>query len=306
MATLARATKRIRCPFTCFHVRNISSVGSDFAEAYYGNASTHRQFLPNQYDRVKRIILVRHGESAGNTDEKTYVTTADWRIPLTKKGQLQAEESGKLIRDLIGEPANGEKLFFYVSPYMRTRQTLKRILKHLTHDQVIGVREEPRISEQQFGNFQCVDSVLQAKEERKNFGRFYYRFPNGEAGFDVYSRVTSFISTLMRDSTQLRASGHDIDKVNLCIVTHGLTLRLFLTRWFQFSVQEFEDSYNPSNGAVIVLERRTHPTTGLQWFEIVDQKQLDHLNFPSHKDQSRFRIMDDIRNFDDDFTDETV
>ena len=32
--------------------------------------------------------------------------------------------------------------------------------------------------------------------ERKAFGRFYYRFPNGEAGFDVYSRVTSFISTV--------------------------------------------------------------------------------------------------------------
>ena len=28
--------------------------------------------------------------------------------------------------------------------------------------------------------------------------------------------------------------------LNLCIVTHGLTLRLFLMRWLQFSVDEFE------------------------------------------------------------------
>lgn len=41
--------------------------------------------------------------------------------------------------------------------------------------------------------------------ERKAFGRFYYRFPNGEAGFDVYSRVTSFISTVLRDAAHLRA-----------------------------------------------------------------------------------------------------
>lgn len=34
----------------------------------------------------KNIILVRHGESLGNVDEQAYVTTADWRIPLTEKG----------------------------------------------------------------------------------------------------------------------------------------------------------------------------------------------------------------------------
>jgi broad specificity phosphatase PhoE len=28
--------------------------------------------------------------------------------------------------------------------------------------------------------------------------------------------------------------------LNLCIVTHGLTLRLFLMRWLQYSVDEFE------------------------------------------------------------------
>ena len=43
------------------------------------------------------------------------------------------------------------------------------------------------------------------QQERKAFGRFYYRFPNGEAGFDVYSRVTSFISTVLRDAAHLRA-----------------------------------------------------------------------------------------------------
>jgi len=43
------------------------------------------------------------------------------------------------------------------------------------------------------------------QQERKAFGRFYYRFPKGEAGFDVYSRVTSFISTVLRDAAHLRA-----------------------------------------------------------------------------------------------------
>ncbi len=48
-------------------------------------------------------------------------------------------------------------------------------------------------------------------------------FPNGESGLDVYTRVTSFISTMFRDF----ADGHICrPSLNVVIVTHGLTLRL--------------------------------------------------------------------------------
>ncbi len=40
--------------------------------------------------KPKRIILVRHGESAGNVDEKSYSATPDNQIPLTEKGREQA------------------------------------------------------------------------------------------------------------------------------------------------------------------------------------------------------------------------
>jgi len=40
--------------------------------------------------RPKRIFLLRHGQSLGNVDESAYVTTADWRIPLTDLGKDQA------------------------------------------------------------------------------------------------------------------------------------------------------------------------------------------------------------------------
>ena len=45
----------------------------------------------NQDFRPRRIILLRHGQSLGNVDESAYVTTADWRIPLTDLGQKQAQ-----------------------------------------------------------------------------------------------------------------------------------------------------------------------------------------------------------------------
>ena len=251
-------------------------------------------FPNNQYNRAKRIILVRHGESMGNVDESTYVSQADWRIPLTSEGKHQAVQAGSTIAKLIGKQGN---TFFYVSPYMRTRQTLKGIMTQIPRTQIHGLREEPRIAEQQFGNFQNVQRVQEAKVERKRFGRFFYRFPNGEAGFDVYSRVTSFISTVMRDCTQFRAEQQDFDNFNICIVTHGLTLRLFLMRWFQYSVTEFEDSFNPNNGAVVVLERKTNAKTGLQWYELTKESRKS-LNLPIYENQQRFHIMDDLEILD--------
>lgn len=45
----------------------------------------------------------------------------------------------------------------------------------------------------------------------------------GESGLDVYSRVTSFISTMFRDFADSHICRPDL---NVIIVTHGLTLRL--------------------------------------------------------------------------------
>ena len=117
------------------------------------------------------------------------------------------------------------------------------------------MEKEPRISEQQFGNFQNVRQVLDAKAERHRFGRFYYRFPSGEAGLDVYSRVSSFITTLVRDCHQYSHHGYNLEHMNVVIVTHGLSLRLFLMRWFQFSVEEFEASQNPDNAQLVTMRK---------------------------------------------------
>jgi len=281
----------------------------------FGPESTGYLYPKHQYNRVERIILVRHGESLGNVDESSYGRMADWRIPLTDAGREQSRAAGRAIRELLdpgettkstttngangtngakkGGPDDGRKIFFYVSPYLRTRQTLRSILDELDLNSVIGLREEPRISEQQFGNFQCFESVKVAKAERGDFGRFYYRFPNGESGFDVYNRVSSFISTIFRDIQQLQAEGHDLDKLNLCIVTHGLALRLILMRWFQYTVHEFEESLNPENGSVVVLERHTNPKNGLQWYELTVEAR-EKLNLPAFFEQSRFKVADDL------------
>jgi len=235
--------------------------------------------------RPRRIILVRHGESEGNKDERTYVNTADWKIPLTDKGKAQAEEAGAQIRELIG---NDDSVYFYVSPYQRTLQTLDAIRKklQLRSDQVWGIREEPRIAEQQFGNFQNVQDVRVAKQERKRFGQFFYRFPNGESGLDVYNRVSSFIATMFRETKTVHRKKQDVGRMNFVIVTHGLAVRLFLLRWFQISVSNFDATTNPKNCSLTVMERVYDESTGEQWYELTEESQKALNVFPENKSKS--------------------
>lgn len=71
----------------------------------------------------------------------------------------------------------------------------------------------------------------------------------------MYNRVSSFLATVSRDLLQFQDSGANMSKLNIVIVTHGLTLRLLLMRYFQLSVEEFEESFNAQNAKLVVMNR---------------------------------------------------
>lgn len=144
----------------------------------------------------KRIILVRHGESQGNLDTAAYTTTPDHAIQLTPQGITQARLAGAKLRRIVSGDGScpNWQVYFYVSPYDRTRSTLREIGRSFSKKRVIGVREECRIREQDFGNFQVKERMNAIKEARLRFGRFYYRFPEGESAADVFDRVSSTFS----------------------------------------------------------------------------------------------------------------
>ncbi|KAK3240930.1 hypothetical protein CYMTET_49265 [Cymbomonas tetramitiformis] len=204
--------------------------------------------------RPARIILVRHGESEGNVDESVYQRKADWDIGLTPKGVLQAEEAGRQLREIIGSE---QRVYFYVSPYKRAKQTCYHLGKDIERHRIAGVREEPRIREQDFGNFQD-DSMSTIKRERLSYGRFFFRFPNGESASDVYDRITGFRETLRSDidsSRFGRFQDEDDGDINLVVVSHGLALRVFLMRWYKWSVEQFNLVRNPTNCEIILMSR---------------------------------------------------
>lgn len=190
--------------------------------------------------RPMRIVLIRHGESEGNVDDTVYERVPDHALRLTERGQCQAEEAGRRLRDSF----DGERVSAYVSPYRRTLQTYR----HLRLDPSrVRAREEPRLREQDWGNWQDPAEVRRQKAARNTYGHFFYRFAQGESGADVYDRVDAFLESLWRS---FEAPDHP---PNVLLVTHGLTMRLFCMRWMHWSVAEFESLSNPANAETRAL-----------------------------------------------------
>jgi broad specificity phosphatase PhoE len=195
--------------------------------------------------KPNRIILVRHGESEGNLDNSLYETMPDYALTLSQRGISQAKEAGREIKSIIGDGS----IYVYLSPFLRTRQTFENILEAISSN-VTKTIEDPRIREQDWGHLRHPDDNKEIIKARDDFSTFYFRIPDGESGADVYDRVTTFLDTLHRDFEKTDYSG------NVLIVSHGLTIRLFLMRWFHWSVEEFESLHNPKNCQILIMEKQ--------------------------------------------------
>ncbi|MGE4579260.1 MAG: histidine phosphatase family protein [Desulfuromonadales bacterium] len=194
--------------------------------------------------RPKRIILVRHGESRGNADQSLYETIPDYALCLTETGKKQARAAGEEIVKIIGSGT----VRAYVSPWHRTRQTFAEIADVLG-ERLVKATEDPRLREQDWGHLQTPEALEAIRDQRHNYGTFYYRIPDGESAADVYDRVSTFLETLHRDFA------HPDFPENILIVTHGVTLRTFLMRWFHWPVEFYENVYNPKNAEVVYAEQ---------------------------------------------------
>jgi len=177
-------------------------------------------------------------------------------VKLTADGWAQAQESGRKLRSLLRPD---DTLHFFTSPYRRTRETTEGILSTLTADspapspfprQTIKVFEEPRLREQDFGNFQPAGAAMARMwRERAAYGHFFYRIPDGESAADAYDRVSGFNESLWR-------SFGDEDFASVCVlVTHGLMARVFLMKWYHWSVEYFEDLRNVNHCEFVVMKR---------------------------------------------------
>lgn len=91
-------------------------------------------------------------------------------------------------------------------------------------------------------------------QERADYGHFFYRIPNGESAADAYDRISGFNESLWR-------SFSEEDFASVCVlVTHGLMTRVFLMKWYHFSVEYFEDLRNVNHCEFVVM--KLNPESG--------------------------------------------
>lgn len=196
-----------------------------------------------QQRRPRRLILIRHGQSEGNVVRDVTKHVPDHMLHLTAHGRKQALAGGVNLKSLVGN----ESINFIHSPYVRTQETLNGILRAFGGREKHDVSEDPFIREQDFGNFDGDDST-KLHQLKKLFGKFYFRFPEGESPADVYVRAGLFLESLYR-----RWESRYVE--NLVIVSHELFIVCFLIRLFRWPVEDYNRLEDIKNCELIILER---------------------------------------------------
>ena len=194
--------------------------------------------------RPKRIILIRHGNSLANIDYNILQHTPDNQVTLSKKGEEQAKEAGKKLKKLLGN----ESIQFYVSPYKRTRQTYEFILESLK-DNPSNCIISSALREQEYGNLQS--DMDKQFEEQKKVGEYFYRFKDGESGADVHSRMSIFLQYLFRRILSIDYQTWD----NIIIVSHALTIKVFMMNFLNLPVKEFDNLKQLDNAQYWIIEK---------------------------------------------------
>lgn len=147
------------------------------------------------------LILIRHGESAGNVAataaqrsgaETISIDTRDADVPLSADGVLQGEALGRLF---AGLPRGERPDAVWCSPYLRARQTAE--LARLQDP-----RFDERLRDRELGILDLLTSAgvearFPEEARRRNWlGKFSYRPPGGESWADVALRLRSVLRDL--------------------------------------------------------------------------------------------------------------
>lgn len=220
------------------------------------------------------ILLVRHAESAANSDSKIYDTTADHLIHLTEKGQQQATALGEFLKNWYAHNPPQKDVRAWCSPYKRTMLTLAGLKKSMGEDwpwnknkSGLDVQYDDRLREREWGPhshhhykegtaFQKENEFLHTYYNRilqTEMGRYFVRPHAGESIADVAQRLHSFFHDLYFDIN----NGHK----DHMIVMHAMSTLAFVYAFTKIHPIFFDEELLMGNTGVRLLD--IDPTTGL-------------------------------------------
>lgn len=175
------------------------------------------------------LLLVRHGESAGNVASERAeaaglamieIAQRDMDVPLSPLGERQARALG---RWLGGLPAQQQPTVVYSSPYVRACETARLALASAGLEGRVAFAVDERLREREFGILDRLTRVgihqrhPEQAESRAHLGKFYHRPPGGESWADVILRLRSTLDTLTRECCGER----------VLVVTHQVVVLMF-------------------------------------------------------------------------------
>ena len=215
---------------------------------------------------MKKLVLLRHGQSQWNLDNKF---TGWMDIDLTKKGEMEAKEAGRLLKE-----NNFTFDIVYSSLLKRANRTMKICLQQMELN-TIPVKSNWRLNERHYGALQGLNKAETAKkygDEQVHIWRRSYRTPPPKLDFndERHPRFNKLYSNL--NPNELPLSECLEDTVNrflpyweksimpdlhadkkLLIVVHGNSLRALVKHLDKISDEKILDLNIPT-GAPLIYE----------------------------------------------------
>lgn len=195
------------------------------------------------------IKLMRHALSGANTGVQDTRKIPDHEVTILPEGIPLVRKRGE---EIGADYLNGALV--YSSPYKRARQTLRQVLigagliKSEDEKPPFKLLEDVRLREVEHG-YGGQKSVDKQKAMRDRIGYFWYQLERGESPVQAYDRVSGFLESFMREMQRKQ-------KDRSLIVSHGLTIRVFVMRFFHLTVEQFDTIANPHNGDIITIGPR--------------------------------------------------
>jgi broad specificity phosphatase PhoE len=185
---------------------------------------------------MTRIILTRHGQTLWNTEGRVQGSLDS---PLTEKGILQARSLAVRLRD------EGIQ-HIYSSDSLRAIGTAEEIRCELGLDTLIT---DPALREFAFGEWEgCIWQEL--RDANPDVFKIWdsephlVTTPGGENMGLVMERSWNFLQQIIKSHPE----------ETICVVTHGLTLKILVTKALGFEVHEWAKTPWQHNTALNIFE----------------------------------------------------
>lgn len=223
--------------------------------------------------RATELIIVRHGESAGNeaaaraNASGAEVITIDRRdadVALSAVGVQQAKALNGVLGPLA---ATGSRTRVWSSPYRRAQETATYAVGE---ERAAAILVDERLRDRELGVLDLLTTLGVANrfpleaERRRWLGKFYHRPPGGESWADVALRLRSFLAELVADPPE-----------RAVVVAHDavvLLVRYLCERLTEQEVLRIQAEEPVRNGSITRLSFRSD-----EGWELLDYNDVRHL-----------------------------